>query len=311
MEPAVEAVVERIAAGAPPVGRRRRYRPHATPNGVVAPPSTRRPRAGEPQPMSLVELQAVIPIFIVVADGADHARRRGVPRPRRAAAARHPRPHRPGRRGRRVGDAVGPQPGQLRRRPRRQLRACSSTCMLIAVGILTILFSGDLIEREELPAGEYYTLVLFSLVRHDADGHGDRSAGRLPGARDPVARRLRPHRASGAAAWPAPRRLQVLPARRVLERVLPLRHRADLRRHRQHRLDRIAHAPSPASRSAPTRCSSWSRSACCWSASPSRCRRCRSTCGRRTPTRARRRSSPASCRPASRRRRSPRSCACS
>jgi NADH-quinone oxidoreductase subunit N len=35
--------------------------------------------------------------------------------------------------------------------------------ILIVVGILTILFSGDLIEREELPAGEYYALVLFSL----------------------------------------------------------------------------------------------------------------------------------------------------
>ena len=38
-------------------------------------------------------------------------------------------------------------------------------------------------------------------------------------------------------------------------------------------------------------------SACCWSALPSRCRRCRSTCGRRTPTKARRPRSPASCRP--------------
>ncbi len=35
--------------------------------------------------------------------------------------------------------------------------------ILIVVGMLTILFSGDLIEREELPAGEYYSLLLFSL----------------------------------------------------------------------------------------------------------------------------------------------------
>ena len=36
--------------------------------------------------------------------------------------------------------------------------------VLIAVGVLTILFSGDVIEREELPAGEYYSLVLFSIA---------------------------------------------------------------------------------------------------------------------------------------------------
>jgi NADH-quinone oxidoreductase subunit N len=35
--------------------------------------------------------------------------------------------------------------------------------ILIVVGVLTILFSGDVIEREELPAGEYYSLVLFSI----------------------------------------------------------------------------------------------------------------------------------------------------
>ncbi len=35
--------------------------------------------------------------------------------------------------------------------------------ILIIVGVLTILFSGDVIEREELPAGEYYALVLFSI----------------------------------------------------------------------------------------------------------------------------------------------------
>jgi NADH-quinone oxidoreductase subunit N len=35
---------------------------------------------------------------------------------------------------------------------------------LVGIGLLTILFSGDVIEREELPAGEYYTLVLFSIA---------------------------------------------------------------------------------------------------------------------------------------------------
>jgi NADH-quinone oxidoreductase subunit N len=35
---------------------------------------------------------------------------------------------------------------------------------LALVGILTILFSSEVIEREELPSGEYYTLVLFGIA---------------------------------------------------------------------------------------------------------------------------------------------------
>ena len=36
--------------------------------------------------------------------------------------------------------------------------------VLVAVGILTILLSSQVIDREELPAGEYYSLVLFSIA---------------------------------------------------------------------------------------------------------------------------------------------------
>ena len=36
--------------------------------------------------------------------------------------------------------------------------------VLVAVGILTILMSGQVIEREELPQGEYYALTLFSIA---------------------------------------------------------------------------------------------------------------------------------------------------
>jgi NADH-quinone oxidoreductase subunit N len=36
--------------------------------------------------------------------------------------------------------------------------------ILVVAGILTILFSGDVIDREELPAGEYYALVLFGIA---------------------------------------------------------------------------------------------------------------------------------------------------
>src|SRR5262245_16217426 len=36
--------------------------------------------------------------------------------------------------------------------------------VLIGVGILTILFSSQVLDREELPQGEYYTLTLFTIA---------------------------------------------------------------------------------------------------------------------------------------------------
>ena len=38
------------------------------------------------------------------------------------------------------------------------------TLVLVAVGILTIMFSSQVIDRDGIPAGEYYTLILFSLT---------------------------------------------------------------------------------------------------------------------------------------------------
>src|SRR5687768_8710811 len=38
------------------------------------------------------------------------------------------------------------------------------TLTLVAIGILTILFSAPVLERNGIPAGEYYSLVLFSIV---------------------------------------------------------------------------------------------------------------------------------------------------
>jgi NADH-quinone oxidoreductase subunit N len=38
------------------------------------------------------------------------------------------------------------------------------TLTLVAVGVLTLLFSSPVVERDGLPAGEYYALVLFSIV---------------------------------------------------------------------------------------------------------------------------------------------------
>ena len=88
-------------------------------------------------------------------------------------------------------------------------------------------------------------------------------------------------------------RHQVLRARRVLVGDLPVRHRARVRRHRHHLAHR--HRAVPRAR---TRCSKrarcWPGSRCCSSVSASRWRRCRSTCGRPTCTRARPRRSPRS-----------------
>ena len=38
------------------------------------------------------------------------------------------------------------------------------TLVLVVVGILTIMFSSQVIDRDGIPAGEYYTLILFALV---------------------------------------------------------------------------------------------------------------------------------------------------
>ena len=109
------------------------------------------------------------------------------------------------------------------------------TLTLVVVGILTILFSAPVLERNRIPAGEYYALVLFAIVGmmmmatasdllvvfvaleilslavYVLTAHPPRQPGR--------------HRS----------RVQVLPARRLLERVLPLRHRLHLRRDRSAR----------------------------------------------------------------------------
>ena len=106
--------------------------------------------------------------------------------------------------------------------------------VLVGVGLLTVMFSSQTIERDRLPAGEYYAMMLFAHRRHDADGAGDRSAGDLPRARDHVDRGLRPDRHAPRSAAEHRSGVQVFPARRVRQLVLPLRHRVPLRRHRHH-----------------------------------------------------------------------------
>ena len=101
----------------------------------------------------------------------------------------------------------------------------------------------------------------------------------------------------------ARRRAQVLPARYLRQRDPGLRHGLDLRadRHRP-TSTRSALRHSAASPARTTRAVAAAGAAApVSSVSASRSRRCRSTCGRRTPTTARRRRSPPSCRSSRRR----------
>ena len=145
--------------------------------------------------------------------------------------------------------------------------------------------------------------------RHAHDDDGERPHRRVRGARgalDPAvrARRVRPPPAPLARG-----RHQVLRARRVLLGDLPVRRRARLRRHRHHLARRASRRSSRTSRcSTRARCSPGSCS--CSSGSASRSRRCRSTCGRPTSTRARRPRSPRSWRRPRRPPGSPRCCGC-
>ena len=146
--------------------------------------------------------------------------------------------------------------------------------------------------------------------RHDAVPGGQRPAHDVRGARGPVAAALpalRPGPPSPAAQPGGG--AEVLPARRVLLRLLPVRHRADLRLRRLDELRRTSPRRSPAG-SAARRCcsaaSACSRSACCSRSAPRR-----STPGRPTSTRAPRPRSPRSWRPAPRSPRSVRCCGCS
>ena len=161
--------------------------------------------------------------------------------------------------------------------------------VLCIIGMLTMLFSNDVIEREHIPAGRVLRADAVRDLRNDDDGGGDRSARHLHCARNPVARGVRPDR------HPPPERrrrrggVQVFPARRVFERVLPLRRRVRLRAVwlDADRGDR--HGALRPAAGAPTPLRSWP-SACWPSGSRSRCRPCHFTCGRPMRTRARRRS---------------------
>ena len=123
-------------------------------------------------------------------------------------------------------------------------------------------------------------------IRWRDDGVGQRPDRDVPRPRDPLDRRVRAGRDAPAEDHLAGSRREVLRARRLQLRLLPLRHRPHLRRHglhepRRHRRLPRHHRPRRLRPRAgrPRLCSSW--------ASRSRWRRCRSTSGRPTCTRER------------------------
>ena len=149
-------------------------------------------------------------------------------------AARRPRHHRPGRRAIPSVLLWNRNTVELRRDRRRQLRAVRHADAASIVGILTIMFSSQVVERDGTAEGRVLRARALLHRRHDHDGDGQRPAGHLPRARDPVARGLRADRHPAGRSACDGGGVQVFPARRVLERVLPVRHRVHLRADRQH-----------------------------------------------------------------------------
>ena len=104
--------------------------------------------------------------------------------------------------------------------------------VIIVVGILTVVFSSQTVERDHLPAGEYYAILLFAIV----------GMMLMVQATDLLLIFLALEtmsiavyvltgiRRDGAAEHRGG--VQVLPAGRVCQLVLPLRHRVPLRRDR-------------------------------------------------------------------------------
>ncbi len=123
---------------------------------------------------------------------------------------------------------------------------------ICAIGLLMILLSSGSAERDGLPLGEYYGLMLFSIAGMMLMGSTRDLLDRLRRAGDHVARRLRADR-------PPPRQrrgrrsgVQVLRPGRVLERVLPLRHRHGVCRRGDDQAGRAGRCASPGLRASPS-----------------------------------------------------------
>ena len=108
------------------------------------------------------------------------------------------------------------------------------TLLLCAIGALTVLLSWDYVRRTRIDQAEYYALLLCATVGMMIMAACERPDHGVPRPRADVDRALRAGRLP-----PQPARVErggdeVLPARRVRQRVPALRHRAALRRHRHH-----------------------------------------------------------------------------
>ena len=162
------------------------------------------------------------------------------------------------------------------------------TGMLIVVGLLSLAISAPTIERERLPRGEYYALMLFALA----------GMMLMATATDLLVIFLALEvlslavyvltgiRRDSPAATEAAFKYFLLGAFSSAFFLYGIAFTYGADRQHAARSDRQPDggAGDGADADAAARAS-----ACCSSASRSRCRPCRSTCGRRTPTRARRR----------------------
>ena len=294
MEPSVRKMVERVQAVRPV-----RVDSHAkpVPSGAGCGPDGSPSRCREHASHVELRPRRHRPDALRDAGGARQPAGRGVPRARRAHADGGVGPHRPDRRRpcRRCCCGTAPPPASASSSP--TTSACSSRLMLVIVGILThpVLVAG---RRARRPARR--RVLRAGAVRdrrHDDDGDGHRPAGHLHRARDPVARGLRAHRhpprqRRGTEAAFKYFLLGAFSSAFFLYGIaftygvtgstrLQARRRVSGGAVDERQPDDPGGAGAAAGR-----------------LRASRSRRCRSTCGRPTPTRARRPWSPASCPPA-------------
>jgi NADH-quinone oxidoreductase subunit N len=167
--------------------------------------------------------------------------------------------------------------------------------VLCIIGILTMLLSDEVVEREHIPPGEYYALTLFAisgmmLMAAATDLLVIFLALEVLSLSVYVLTGIRRASAAGAEAAFKYFLLGSFSSAFFLYGVAfaffsRSRHASTRSQSRWRSRGRPRRAP-------------WRfwPSACSPSDLPSRCRRCRSTCGRRMPTRARRQLSPRSCR---------------
>ena len=129
-----------------------------------------------------------------------------------------------------IDSALGPECVQLRPDPRRQFRSLRQHHPLHRRAA-----DDRAVGADDSARGSAARRVLHADAvlhrRDDDDGHGNGSADDLHRARDPLDCGLRAHRAAPGLAAVDRSGVQILPAWRIRERVLPVRYGADLRAH--------------------------------------------------------------------------------